>query len=93
MDVNLLQMSFAGGIMIIVVVLLRAVLIHRLPKRTFLILWSIVLSLKTADYQDMPLEDFDAAVWRLTENFATGNLMKHRQGAAFGRRHFSATLW
>lgn len=43
MDVNLLQMSFAGGIMIIVVVLLRAVLIHRLPKRTFLILWSIVL--------------------------------------------------
>lgn len=40
---SLLQMSFAGGIMIVVIILLRAIWIHQLPKKTFLILWSIVL--------------------------------------------------
>lgn len=40
---NLLQMSFTGGIMIFVIVVFRAILIHRLPKKTFLILWGIVL--------------------------------------------------
>ncbi|MDO4321168.1 MAG: M56 family metallopeptidase [Lachnospiraceae bacterium] len=43
MDVNLLQMSFTGGIMIVAIVVLRAILIHRMPKKTFLILWGIVL--------------------------------------------------
>lgn len=40
---NLLQMSFAGGILVVVIVVLRAISIHRLPKKTFLILWGLVL--------------------------------------------------
>lgn len=40
---SLLQMSLAGGIMIVVIIPLRAIWIHQLPKKTFLILWGIVL--------------------------------------------------
>ena len=40
---SLLQMSFLGTVIILLIVVLRAVLINRLPKKTFLILWWIVL--------------------------------------------------
>lgn len=38
-----LQMSFLGTVIILLIVVLRAVLINRLPKKTFLILWWIAL--------------------------------------------------
>ena len=40
---SLLQMSFLGTVIILLFVVLRAVLINRLPKKTFLILWWIAL--------------------------------------------------
>ena len=40
---NLLQMSFYGTVMILVVVIIRALAINKLPKRVFLLLWGIVL--------------------------------------------------
>ena len=40
---SLLQMSFLGSVIILLIVVLRAVLINRLPKKTFLILWWIAL--------------------------------------------------
>lgn len=40
---SLLQMSFLGAVIILLIVVLRAVLINRLPKKTFLILWWIAL--------------------------------------------------
>ncbi len=40
---NLLQMSFCGTVMIVVAALIRAVAIERLPKRTFLVLWGIIM--------------------------------------------------
>lgn len=40
---SLLQMSFSGAVFILVIVMVRAVMINRLPKRTFLVLWGIVL--------------------------------------------------
>ena len=40
---SLLQMSFSGGIMILVITVIRMFTVHRLPKKTFLILWSFVL--------------------------------------------------
>lgn len=40
---SLLQMSFSGAVFILVIVMVRAVTINRLPKRTFLVLWGIVL--------------------------------------------------
>lgn len=40
---SLIQMSVSGAVMILIIVVLRAVFLQKLPKRTFLILWGIVL--------------------------------------------------
>lgn len=40
---SLLQMSFYGAILIIAIVFIRAVALHRLPKKVFVILWGIAL--------------------------------------------------
>ncbi|MDE5763363.1 MAG: M56 family metallopeptidase [Ruminococcus sp.] len=40
---SLLQMSFTGTILIIVIVVIRAIAIHRLPKKTFSALWLLVI--------------------------------------------------
>lgn len=40
---SLLQMSISGAILILAVAIIRAVAINRLPKKTFLVLWGIVL--------------------------------------------------
>lgn len=40
---SLLQMSFSGAIFIIAVVIIRAMAINKLPKKTFLVLWEMVL--------------------------------------------------
>lgn len=41
---RLLQMSFVGAVMILAVIVIRALLINKLPKKTFLILWGIILA-------------------------------------------------
>ena len=38
---NLLQMSFSGAVMILVIVVIRALAINKLPKKTFLVLWGV----------------------------------------------------
>lgn len=38
---SLFQMSVAGGVLILLIVVIRALAIHRLPKTTFLALWMI----------------------------------------------------
>lgn len=38
---NLLKMSFSGGILILVIIIIRSIAKNRLPKRAFLILWAI----------------------------------------------------
>jgi len=40
---SLLQMSLSAGLLIIVIVIMRAVALNKLPKTAFLILWGIVL--------------------------------------------------
>lgn len=40
---NLLKMSFSGGIMVLVIIILRCILLKRLPKKVFLVLWGIAL--------------------------------------------------
>lgn len=40
---NLLQMSLSGAILILVTMITRTLLINRLPKKTFLVLWEIVI--------------------------------------------------
>lgn len=41
--VSLLQMSFSGAVFITAVVMIRAIAINRLPKKTFLVLWELIL--------------------------------------------------
>ena len=41
---DLLQRSTAGAVMIMVVIILRLLLIEKLPKRTFLLLWELALA-------------------------------------------------
>lgn len=43
MTMNLLQMSFYGAVLILVITALRAAAINKLPKKTFLILWGIAM--------------------------------------------------
>lgn len=38
---TILRMSVGGGLMIVLTLLLRAVLLHRLPKRAFMLLWGL----------------------------------------------------
>ena len=40
---NLLQMSFSGAVFITAVVMIRAAAINKLPKKTFLVLWELVM--------------------------------------------------
>lgn len=40
---SLLQMSFSGAVLILVIILVRAVAMNRLPKKTFLFLWGVTL--------------------------------------------------
>lgn len=41
---NLLQMSLSGAVMILVIVVIRALAIHKLPKKAFLALWGAVIA-------------------------------------------------
>lgn len=40
---SLLNMSFSGAVFIIAIVIIRAITINRLPKKTFLVLWMLAL--------------------------------------------------
>ena len=40
---SLLQMSFSGAILILAIVVIRALAINRLPRKTFLALWGVAL--------------------------------------------------
>ena len=40
---SLLRMSFSGGVLILAIIVLRALALHRLPKRTFLVLWAVAV--------------------------------------------------
>ena len=44
MFMSLLEMSFSGAILILMIVVVRAVAIHRFPKKIFLALWIIALA-------------------------------------------------
>jgi beta-lactamase regulating signal transducer with metallopeptidase domain len=43
LQMNLLQMSFSGAAFITAVAIIRAVAINKLPKKTFLVLWELVI--------------------------------------------------
>lgn len=40
---TLLKMSFYGAVIILAILIIRAFTLHKLPKKTFLILWAVAL--------------------------------------------------
>ncbi len=64
---NLLQMSFSGGVLILAVVVLRALALHRLPKGTFLALWAVAAARLLLPFS-IP---FPASVYTLAEKAQT----------------------
>lgn len=72
---SLLAMSFYGGVIILTVLLLRAVLGRALPKRTFVILWSVALFRLL-----VPVQISSAfSVWSLTERLPESLQEKHSE--------------
>lgn len=43
MDMGLVQRSIYGGILILIIIAVRVLLLDKLPKRTFPVLWGIAL--------------------------------------------------
>lgn len=40
---SLLSMSFTASVLVIVIITVRLLFLHKLPKRTFLALWGVVV--------------------------------------------------
>ena len=68
---SLLQMTFSGAVLILVIVVIRAVAINRLPKKTFLILWGIVLLRLLIPYS-VP-SAFSVYTWVSPKTLVSGN--------------------
>jgi beta-lactamase regulating signal transducer with metallopeptidase domain len=43
MDMDIFQMSLSASVLIVAVVIIRALTLHKLPKKTFLVLWGVVI--------------------------------------------------
>ena len=41
---SLLEMSFSGAVLVLAIVVVRAIAIHRFPKKIFLALWMIAIA-------------------------------------------------
>ena len=83
---NLVQMSFTGAVMILAVTVIRALAINKLPKKTFLVLWGIVLvrlmipfslpswfSIYSLWNREMPTEGMNTAAGMLMPVIPTGH--------------------
>lgn len=66
----LLKMSFLAGILIIFIIILRSILINRLPKTVFVLLWDIVI-LRLLIPFDLPLEYGIATLLSKTRGYVT----------------------
>ena len=64
---NLLQMSLSGAVMILVIIVIRALAINKLPKKTFLVLWGVVVGRLLIPYS----LSSTFSVYSLLERFAT----------------------
>ena len=77
---SLLQMSFSGAILILVIVVIRALAINKLPKKTFLALWGIALFrllipfTVPASFSVYSLMKYFAPTHSLSEEISKGNM-------------------
>ena len=63
---NLLQMGLSGAVMIVVIVVIRALAINKLPKKAFLVLWGVVVARLLIPYSFRSI----FSVYSLLEQFA-----------------------
>lgn len=105
---SLLQMSFSGAILILVIVVIRALAINKLPKKTFLALWGIALFrllipfTVPASFSVYSLMKYFAPTYSLSEEISKGNvepIIPFRNVAAIptapvdGKIQNSISLW
>ena len=105
---SLLQMSFSGAILILVIVVIRALAINKLPKKTFLALWGIALFrllipfTVPASFSVYSLMKYFAPTHSLSEEISKGNMepiISYRNVAAIptapvdGKIQNSISLW
>ena len=50
---DIFQMSYSSAVLIIAVVMIRCLTLHKLPKKTFLILWGVGMCLCAVFYCDL----------------------------------------
>lgn len=84
---GLWEMSFSGAVMIIVVVIVRALLLNRLPKKTFLALWGVVM-LRLAVPFTIP---FAWSVYSLLPQGEAGSTEMTASGTGAGSTEMTAT--
>ena len=77
---SLLSMSISGAVMILVVALLRALTLHRLPKRVFWILWCIVLARLLIPYSLPSVFSVYSLAGRLAPAAETGEALFNASG-------------
>ena len=66
---SLLQMSFSGAVIILLTVVLRAVWMNRLPKKTFLMLWWIALIRLLIPFSVKSSVSMYSLLWRCKDMF------------------------
>lgn len=71
---NVFEMSISSSILIIVVVIIRALGLHEVPKRTFIILWSIVICRLLIPFSISSRLSFYTAVNMLKQAFRSNAL-------------------
>ena len=68
---GMIQRSFYGGILIIVILLFRALLLNKLPKRTFPVLWSLVLARLLVPFSFSSVFSIYSLLEQQTENISS----------------------
>lgn len=86
---SLLEMSLRGGILILVIALVRALTLHYLPKRTFLLLWALAAARLTLPVS-LPAR---FSVYTLVTQLASVSTGKMISGTPLtGTTHFPGTV-
>ena len=85
---SLLKMSFSGAVLILAIVIIRAVAINKLPKKTFLVLWDIVLLRLLVPFSIPSMYSVYSitnqnAVIRTLKETPVGNIIPFIQGETF----------
>jgi len=83
-QINAAYMSFAGAVIILVILVIRSLALHRLPKNLFLILWKIALIRLLIPYYlpfDFSIYSLSNKLFNKTNLFSTSKLFEANEAA------------